>query len=68
MALRVRKSETMNLRVAPDVVEIVNRLTVEHKDFYYQKDLVSFALRWFDKTLKAKKVRPGNDIEKILGI
>lgn len=68
MPMRVRKTENLNMRVAPEVVEIVNRLTGQHKDFYYQKDLASIAWKWFDATLKRKKVKPGDDIEKKLGI
>jgi hypothetical protein len=66
-----RKSVNLNVRVEPDVVDIVSELTEEYgnrdlESFYYQKDLVSMALRHFSKTLKERKVKPGDDIEKKL--
>ena len=68
-----RKSVNLNVRVTPDVVEIVAQLTEKHgnrnlDNFYYQKDLISMSVRFFDKTLKERKVKPGDDIEKKLGI
>jgi queuine/archaeosine tRNA-ribosyltransferase len=66
--MRPRKSIALSLRVAPDVAAIVDRLSTEHHEWYYKQDLVSAALRWFDKTLTAKKLKAGDDLEKALGI
>lgn len=68
LRIRKRTSAILNLRVRPEIVEIVERLTETWQEDYYQVELVSMALAHFDATLAKRGIKPGDDIQAKLGL
>jgi hypothetical protein len=51
-----------------DGISALERMEKLYKSFYRKKHLVTFGLLVLERELKAKGVKPGDDIEETLGI